>query len=112
MILISQQFPDCAENSLRKVINIYLKTSEWPGSISYCIIETTLACHNWDRCRSQLRRFDPIPGVLIGDNDYKTRQGDLHVLHGGGSKLSRTKRRGQDKRVGMGNNKNEWVGNQ
>ena len=41
-----------------------LKISEWLGSISViCVLETTLA----DRLRSQIRRFDPNPGVLIID---------------------------------------------
>ena len=55
---------------------------------SYCILETTQANHNWDRCRSPIRcrcltrGFDPNPGVVISDNYYKTRQGSLHVLQG------------------------------
>ena len=60
-----------------------------------------MADHNWDRCRSQIRCFDPNPGVLISDNDCKTRQGGVYVLQGGGSKLSGPKRRGQDERAGV-----------
>ena len=51
-------------------------------TLTSCILETTLDDHNCDRCRSPIRCFDPNPGVLISDNDYKTRQGGLHVLQG------------------------------
>ena len=55
----------------------------WTWRKSYSILKTTLADHNWDRCRSQIRRFDPNPGVLTSD-DCKTQQGSLYVLHGRG----------------------------
>ena len=43
------------------------------------VLKTTLADHNWDRCMSQLqsRHFDPNPGFLISDNDYKYSAGWL-----------------------------------
>ena len=64
----------------------------------FCILETTLANHDWDRCRShQIRHFDPNPGFLTGDNDYKTWQGSLcvYLLQDVESKLSGTKRWGR-----------------
>ena len=46
---------------------------------TYCSLETTPANHNRTDLGVNIRRFDPNPGVLIRDNDYKARQGSLNV---------------------------------
>ena len=76
----------------------HLKTSEWLGSLSCCVLEIILANHNWDRCRSQNIRFDPNPGVLFGD-DYKNMAGQLIYAAKWG------KQNKWDKRAGAGNMK-------
>ena len=84
---------------------IYLKTSEWLGSMSYFTLETTLADHIWERYRGQIRCFYPNPGVLISDNDYKTWQASLYMLLGKGKQLSGTNSRSRMKGAEAGNKK-------
>ena len=83
---------------------IYLKTFEWLGSMSYFILETSLADHNWD-----VGAWDVSTQILISDNDYKTWQASWYMLQGSGKQTGWGKSRRRMKGAEVGNKKmNGW----